>query len=167
MNKDEIFVDAMGVDEITESLSDVVLRGATSRGEHWAYDPAGGAGLFFSDSRGCQLDEAEALFRNLCMYDFTNPEYMIGLATVFKLRKDYARAVDLYTLAHELAKRDLEPVLQSGQCYLLMGRALLARRCFSMVAQRGTDERLKQQALFYLRGLDEAGVVEPEPQHER
>lgn len=34
-----------------------------------------------------KLNDAESLFRFLCIYDFYNPEYAMGLAAVYQLKK--------------------------------------------------------------------------------
>ncbi|SUX55963.1 tetratricopeptide repeat protein [Chromobacterium vaccinii] len=33
-----------------------------------------------------KLDDAETFFRFLCIYDFYNPDYIIGLAAVYQLK---------------------------------------------------------------------------------
>jgi len=114
-----------------------------------------------------RLEDAEAFFRLLCMYDFYNPEYPMGLAAVFQLKEDHARAIDLYALAFSLSKQDYRPMFYSGQCYLFMGKAPMARQCFKTVLESAPDERLKQMAASYLAGLDEidakADQAEPAP----
>ncbi|WP_407973344.1 type III secretion system translocator chaperone SicA (plasmid) [Burkholderia pyrrocinia] len=101
-----------------------------------------------------KLDEAEVFFRFLCIYDFYNVEYAMGLAAVFQLKGNYAKAIDLYALAFALAKDDYRPMLHVGQCHLMLGKAALARRSFSEVVAHTHDERLKVKAQAYLEGLD-------------
>ncbi|MEX3846692.1 type III secretion system translocator chaperone SicA [Paraburkholderia sp. BR10882] len=105
-----------------------------------------------------RLDDAETFFRFLCIYDFYNAEYALGLAAVFQLKKNYAKAVDLYALAFSLSKEDYRPIFHTGECHLMAGKAGLARRCFSAVVERSSDARLKERAASYLSGLDEVRV---------
>ncbi|WP_429522694.1 type III secretion system translocator chaperone SicA [Paraburkholderia youngii] len=114
---------------------------------------------FYQDGR---IDDAEAFFRFLCIYDFYNAEYALGLAAVFQFKKNYARAIDIYALAFALSKEDYRPIFHTGQCHLMAGKAGLARRCFSVVVELSSDERLKERAASYLWGLDEVGVGVPQ-----
>ncbi|MEY2345529.1 tetratricopeptide repeat protein [Proteus mirabilis] len=57
-----------------------------------------------------KLDEAEAIFKFLCLYDFYNVDYIMGLAAVNQLKKQYQAAIDLYALAYLNAKNDYRPV---------------------------------------------------------
>jgi tetratricopeptide (TPR) repeat protein len=163
-----MFVDAMRIEEISGVLLNEVLSGtALSNRDRLPRDLTDDeVGLFVYGAESVSLDEAEALFRMLCMYDFTNAEYVISLATILRLRKEYVKSIDLYALAYELSGRDLRPVFLSGQCYLLMGRTQLARRNFDVVVQSTTDERLKQAALSYLHGLDGENVGERKSKQE-
>ena len=117
-----------------------------------------------------RLDDAEALFRVLCVYDFRNPEYALGLGAVCQLKQRYAQAIDLYALAFMLAERDYRPLFHIGQCHLLLGRAPRARDCFARVAEEAEDASLRQRAASYLDGLDRLGAAarpaEPAPHSE-
>src|SRR5579859_6956976 len=53
-----------------------------------------------------RLDDAEVFFRFLCIYDFYNAEYALGLAAVCQMKKQYEKAIDLYALAYALSKDD-------------------------------------------------------------
>ncbi|KVM73926.1 chaperone protein SicA [Burkholderia ubonensis] len=107
-----------------------------------------------------RLDDAEVFFRFLCVYDFYNAEYVMGLAAVYQLKRNYAKAIDLYALAYTLSKDDYRPMFHTGQCHLMTGKAVMARRCFAVVMERSNDERMKQKAASYLDGLEQAGVGE-------
>lgn len=108
-----------------------------------------------------KLDDAEVFFRFLCVYDFYNPEYALGLAAVHQLKKNYSKAIDLYALSYSLSKDDYRPMFHTGQCHLMMRKAALARKCFEIVVESCNDERLKQKAASYLDGLKEVGVGAP------
>ncbi|KVZ51094.1 type III secretion system translocator chaperone SicA [Burkholderia ubonensis] len=103
-----------------------------------------------------RLDEAETFFRFLCIYDFYNPDYIIGLAAVCQLKKQFQKACDLYAVAFALSKSDYRPVFFTGQCQLFMRKASKARQCFELVCEQSADEALRAKAQAYLDGLEEA-----------
>jgi type III secretion system low calcium response chaperone LcrH/SycD len=103
-----------------------------------------------------RLDDAEVFFRFLCIYDFYNCEYAVGLGAVYQLKKKYQKAIDIYGLAFTLGKRDYRPMLYAGQCNLLLARKGKAKQCFEMVIEHSTDEALKTCAAVYLEGMVQA-----------
>ena len=107
-----------------------------------------------------KLNDAESLFRFLCIYDFYNPEYAMGLAAVYQLKKDYQKAIDFYALAYSLSKDDYRPMFYAGQCNLMQRRAVQARKCFEIVVNRCRDQTLTQRASTYLLALDEINSEE-------
>jgi len=109
-----------------------------------------------------KLNDAESLFRFLCIYDFYNPEYSMGLAAVYQLKKDYQKAIDFYALAYSLSKDDYRPMFYAGQCNLMQRRAVQARKCFEIVVARCSDEVLNQRASTYLLALNEINSEEVE-----
>lgn len=145
------------VEELSAALIGAMERGATIKDIHgvsqetmdglywYAYD-------FYKKGR---LDDAEVFFRFLCIYDFYNAEYVMGLAAVCHLKKNYVRAIDLYALAFALSEKDYRPMFYAGQCQLMRGKAALARECFQNVIDSSHDERLRQMAAAYLEGLKE------------
>ncbi len=159
MTQRDVNIDDIEAQEMAAALLDAVQNGATLKDLHQVpQDLMDGiyafAYRFYQQGR---LDDAEVFFRFLCIYDFYNAEYAMGLAAVCQLKKEYARAIDLYALAYSLSKDDHRPMFHTGQCHLLMGKAALARRCFGIVVERSRDERLAQKAQSYLDGLDEVG----------
>lgn len=107
-----------------------------------------------------KLNDAESLFRFLCIYDFYNPEYAMGLAAVYQLKKDYQKAIDFYALAYSLSNNDYRPMFYAGQCNLMQRRAVQARKCFEIVVNKCSDETLNQRASTYLLALDEINSEE-------
>lgn len=101
-----------------------------------------------------RLDEAEALFRFLCLYDFYNADYTMGLAVVFQLQGRHRQAVDLYGVAMRLGFSDPSPVFHAGQCFLKLGEIEDARECFAYATTESTDEVLKERAATYLASLE-------------
>ncbi|PRP70979.1 CesD/SycD/LcrH family type III secretion system chaperone [Chromobacterium amazonense] len=103
-----------------------------------------------------RLDEAETFFRFLCIYDFYNPDYIMGLAAVCQLKKQFQKACDLYAVAFAQSKNDYRPVFFTGQCQLCMRKAAKAKQCFELVCEQSADEALRARAQVYLEGLKEA-----------
>ncbi|WP_323117705.1 type III secretion system translocator chaperone SicA [Burkholderia alba] len=153
-------IDDMEAEDMAAALLEAVQNGATLKDLHglsqnlmdgiYAF-----AYRFYEQGR---LDDAEVFFRFLCIYDFYNAEYAMGLAAICQLKKEYAKAIDLYALAYSLSKDDYRPMFHTGQCHLQMGQAALARRCFGVVAEQARDDRLRQKAESYLAGLDEVSA---------
>ncbi|MFY3138380.1 SycD/LcrH family type III secretion system chaperone [Achromobacter xylosoxidans] len=100
-----------------------------------------------------RLDEAEALFRLLCIYDFYNVDYAIGFGAVFQLKKQYDKALDVYAMAYTISGGDQRAMLYAGECNLLLRRMGKARRCFQLVVDEATDERIKGKASMYLQAM--------------
>lgn len=111
-----------------------------------------------------KLDEAEKFFRFLCIYDFHNPDYAIGLGAVYQLKKDYQKAIEMYAAAYIVGDKELRPVLYAGQCALLLNQRDKARQCFELVSAETEDERLQSTARSYLKML--ASTASDSPQKE-
>ena len=111
-----------------------------------------------------RLDEAESLFRLLCVYDFYNVDYALGLGAVFQLKKRYDKALDVYAMAYTISGGDARAMFYAGQCNLLLRRLGKARRCFESLLEGSANERMRSQALAYLRTMQsterEAGDVQ-------
>lgn len=143
--------------DFTENLIEAIQNGATLKDIHGvssetmadiyklAYD-------FYYQGK---LNDAESLFRFLCIYDFYNPDYAMGLAAVYQLKKNYTKAIDFYALSYSLSKKDFRPMFYAGQCNLLLRRSVQARKCFEVVRERCEDDSLKQKAEAYLSALEE------------
>lgn len=106
-----------------------------------------------------KLDEAEAIFKFLCLYDFYNVDYIMGLAAVNQLKKQYQAAVDLYALAYLNADKDYRPVFYAGQCNLSLGEKEKAKYCFHQVTENINDEAIKEKAMVYLESLKDIPLV--------
>ena len=86
-----------------------------------------------------RLDEAEALFRLLLVYDIRNVDYAIALGTVYQLRAEFDRAINIFGMAHAVSGNDARPLLHAGKCNLQAGRTDAARACFQRVIALGAD----------------------------
>ena len=102
-----------------------------------------------------RLDDAQRFFHFLCIYDFYNPQYWMGLAAVHQLKQNYQKAVDLYAVAFAQGKNDYRPMLYTGQCHLALGRAGKAKLCFEYVLERVQEPALREQASAYLSVLSD------------
>jgi len=168
MTRSDVDIDDTQAEDMAEALFEAVKSGATLKDlQGVPQDLMEGIYAFaYRFYEQGKLDDAEVFFRFLCIYDFYNAEYVMGLAAVSQLKKNYAKAIDLYALAYALSKDDYRPMFHTGQCHLMMGKAPLARRSFGIVAERSTDECLKRRATSYLHGLDEVGAAERAPHAE-
>ncbi|TKK37737.1 CesD/SycD/LcrH family type III secretion system chaperone [Pseudomonas fluorescens] len=111
-----------------------------------------------------RLDDAEKFFHFLCIYDFYNPQYWMGLAAVHQLKQNYQKAVDLYAVAFAQGKHDYRPMLYTGQCQLALGKAGKAKLCFEYVMDRVQDQSLREQAQAYLDALSSVEADHSEEQ---
>ncbi|HFR2646387.1 TPA: SycD/LcrH family type III secretion system chaperone IpgC, partial [Shigella sonnei] len=97
-----------------------------------------------------RIEEAEVFFRFLCIYDFYNVDYIMGLAAIYQIKEQFQQAADLYAVAFALGKNDYTPVFHTGQCQLRFKAPLKAKECFELVIQHSNDEKLKIKAQSYL-----------------
>ncbi|PMY64802.1 MULTISPECIES: type III secretion system translocator chaperone SicA [Pseudomonas] len=100
-----------------------------------------------------RLDDAEKFFHFLCIYDFYNAQYWMGLAAVHQLKQNYQKAVDLYAVAFAQGKQDYRPMLYTGQCQLALGKVGKAKLCFEYVVERVQESGMRAQARAYLDAL--------------
>lgn len=100
-----------------------------------------------------RLDDAERFFHFLCIYDFYNAQYWMGLAAVHQLKQNYQKAVDLYAVAFAQGNHDYRPMLYTGQCQLALGKAGKAKLCFEYVIERVQEPGMREQAQAYLDAL--------------
>lgn len=148
--------DIVSAERVAEKAWEAVSAGATLKDIHGipedmmeglyahAYD-------FYNKGR---LDEAETFFRFLCIYDFYNPDYIMGLAAVCQLKKQFQKACDLYAVVFALSKNDYRSVFFTGQCQLFMRKAAKARQCFELVRDKSTDQALREKAIVYLESME-------------
>lgn len=149
--------DEKEIEQYSESLIEAIQNGATLKAVNGVSNETMNDvyKLAYDFYHHGKLNDAESLFRFLCIYDFYNPEYAMGLAAVYQLKKDYQKAIDFYALAYSLSKDDYRPMFYAGQCNLMQRRAVQAKKCFEIVASRCNDEALNQRASTYLLALNE------------
>lgn len=136
--------DVHALHEGASSCEPKALPESVMNGIHaYAYD-------FYQQGR---LTEAEAFFRFLCLYDFYNADYAMGLAAVFQLQGRHRQAIDLYGVAMRLGFTDPSPVFHAGQCFLKLGEIEDARECFAYVLSETSDPLLEERAQTYLASI--------------
>jgi type III secretion system low calcium response chaperone LcrH/SycD len=113
-----------------------------------------------------KLDEAETFFRFLCLYDFYNIDYIMGLAAVCQMKKQFEKAIGLYAVAFGLGKNDYRPMFFTGQCHLADRKAGKARQCFELVARHGSDAAYRAKAQVYLNVLAKTGNAAEQKQEQ-
>jgi len=145
------------------AIVDAVLGGAPLKDvQGISDDDMGGLYAFaFEFYEQGRLDDAEKFFHFLCIYDFYNSQYWMGLAAVHQLKGNHQKAIDLYAIAFAQGKSDWRPMLYTGQCQLALGRIGKARLCFEYVLEQSGEDSLRQQARVYLDTL--ASMDTPDP----
>lgn len=151
-------------DQIAEEVMQAVLDGAPLKDLHGISDEQMNdlyafAYEFYEQGR---LNDAEKFFHFLCIYDFHNAQYWMGLAAVHQLKQNYQKAVDLYAVAFAQGKNDYRPMLYAGQCQLALGKAGKAKLCFEHVIERVEDRGMREQAQAYLDALSKIEVDQSE-----
>ncbi|UVL76916.1 type III secretion system translocator chaperone SicA [Pseudomonas putida] len=142
-------------DRIAEQVMQAVLDGASLKDLHGFSTEQmdslyGFAYEFYEQGR---LDDAEKFFHFLCIYDFYNAQYWMGLAAVHQLKQNYQKAIDLYAVAFAQGKHDYRPMLYTGQCQLALGKAGKAKVCFEYVIERVQEPGMRERAQAYLNAL--------------
>lgn len=100
------------------------------------------------------IEQAEKIFRSLCLYDFSNINYLLGLAAIKQVQKQYQKAINLYSLAICLDKSNASSYFYIGQCYLFSGERISAissfRQCISMTC----SDQEREKSLSYISMLE-------------
>ncbi|MFC6841802.1 type III secretion system translocator chaperone SicA [Xanthomonas theicola] len=146
-----------------EIILDAVAQGVTLKEIHGISDEQmdGMYSLAYDFYNRGRLDEAEKLFRFLCIYDFYCVDFLMGLAAVYQLKQMHQKAADLYAVAYAQGDADYRPMLYAGQCQLAMGKSGKARQCFKVVLEKSGDETLKATAQAYLTALQQCRTSGP------
>ena len=84
--------------------------------------------------------DAETVFSGLCLYDYNDPRFWMGLAGSRQANGKYQEAVDAYGLCSAMgALSSPVPVLQAGMCYLKMGDREKAKGSFVVALSMGEE----------------------------
>ena len=82
-----------------------------------------------------KFDDAETLFKFLCMVEHTDHKYWTALGAVRHAKKDYAKAIEAYAQAALLNASDPKPHLYAAECAMLVGNFDMADSgCVSVLA---------------------------------
>ncbi len=101
------------------------------------------------------IEQAEKIFRSLCLYDFSNIDYLLGLAAVKQVQKQYQKAINLYSLAISLDKDNASAWFYLGQSYLFFGERGSAINSFRQCVSMTCSDAEKEQSLSYIAMLEE------------
>ncbi|MEN3813499.1 type III secretion system translocator chaperone SicA [Chromobacterium piscinae] len=142
-------------DQVVQQVWDAVEQGATLKDVYGVPDDImqGLYALAYDHYQRRQLDEAEKIFRFICVYDFYNVDYMLGLGAVMHCKGEYKQAIDYYAVAFSIGKNDYRPMFYIGQCQLAMRHPKLARKSFEFVVRSCSDQALCDKAQVYLDTL--------------
>lgn len=102
-----------------------------------------------------KLADAEKLFRFLCIYDFHNVEYALGLGAVLQLQKRYEKALDVYGMAYVISEGNEAALFYAGQCHFLLRRRGNARRCFKLLLETCQNADFARKAHGYLLAIEQ------------
>ncbi len=100
------------------------------------------------------IEQAENIFRSLCLYDFSNVDYLLGLAAVKQVQKQYQKAINLYSLAINLDENNASIYLYAGQCYLYTGEKESAISSFNHCLSLACNDNEREQAIHYISMLE-------------
>lgn len=101
------------------------------------------------------IEQAEKIFRSLCLYDFSNIDYLLGLAAVKQVQKQYQKAINLYLLAISLDENNASSYFYIGQCYFFSGEEELAVNSFKQCVSMKCTDNEREQSLGYLSMLED------------
>lgn len=101
-----------------------------------------------------KLNEAELFFRQLCVIDASKIDYVLGLGAVLQRKKLYAKAVDVYALAHIAQTNDSRPMFYAGQCHFFDRKYVKAKICFEEVIKNNYSAELSKMAGLFLEAIE-------------
>jgi len=147
-------------DQVAEQVMEAMLAGASLKdlrgiSDEQMSDLYRYAFDFYEQGR---LDDAERFFHFLCIYDFYNAQYWMGLAAVYQLKQNHQKAIDLYAVAFAQGKNDYRPMFYTGQCQMALGKPGKAKLCFQHVVERVEEPGMRAQAQAYLDALGDIEV---------
>ena len=101
--------------------------------------------------------EAIHLFRILVMFNAMEPKYMLGLAACSHMLKDYADAVQQYTMCSALDPQNPIPHYHCSDCCIQMKEYLSAMLYLELTIERCGDKqeyaKMKERAQLSLESL--------------
>lgn len=100
-----------------------------------------------------RIDDARIFFEFLCVQDIYNADYAMGMAAVHHQKKDYRKALQMYTLSGALNPDNIGAEFHAGQCSLFLKDRQRAAACFTSVIESAAPAAMKKQAQAYLLAI--------------
>lgn len=91
------------------------LKGVSQKQLEAAY------GLGYTYYNSGRYDEAEKIFKFLCVFEHTSHKYWTALGAVRQAKKDYKKAIEAYASAALFDCEDPKPHYYSAECSMLLG----------------------------------------------
>ncbi|MFL4214737.1 tetratricopeptide repeat protein [Enterobacter mori] len=102
-----------------------------------------------------QLDNAEVLFKALCIYDIENADFVKGYAIVNHLKKNYQRAYDLYRVSLIFDKEDdYRTFFFMAQCQLSLNNREMGLSCLKIIINKSNSKVIRELATHYITLLE-------------
>lgn len=102
-----------------------------------------------------QLDNAEVLFKALCIYDIENADYVKGYAIVNHLKKNYKRAYDLYRASLIFDKEeDYGAFFFMAQCQLSLNNRERGLSCLKILINKSNSKLIRELATHNINLLE-------------
>jgi len=121
------------------SIADVL--GISSEAMESAY------ALAYNHYKAGNYQDAETVFRGLCLYDGNDARFWMGLAACLQARGDYTHAIDTYGMAGAMSGlQDPDPLFYGGVCYLKLGDTENALVSFQAALGLGSDDNPAHKA---------------------
>lgn len=109
--------------------------------------------------------EASHLFRILVMFNAMEPKYMMGVAACHHMMKEYASAIEAYTMCLVLDPKNPIPHYHSSDCYAQMKEHLSALLCLELAIKvcgsKAEYSKLKERAQLSLEGFKQQAYTNP------
>jgi len=103
--------------------------------------------------------DASQMFRLLIMLNPTESKYSMGLAACFHMLKEYASAIELYTICGTLDPENPVPHFHASDCYLQMDNPISALVSLEMAVKRAGEKpqfsTLRDRALLTISSVKE------------
>ena len=122
---DEIdnLVAALKIDDMKEELTGMFrgelvlkdIKGLTDRNMEAVYN------LAYNAYGRSNFDQAEDLFKFLCVYDHMEKKYWIGLGATRQNKRQYEGAIEAFAYAALLDNEDPRPPMQAADCHIALG----------------------------------------------
>ncbi|MDR1578568.1 MAG: SycD/LcrH family type III secretion system chaperone [Deltaproteobacteria bacterium] len=91
-----------------------------------------------------EYQDAETVFKSLCIYDYHDDRFWMGLGATFQAQKNYQRAIDVYSMAGmTTGLNDPTPFYYAALCFLKLGDKQSADVSLSAIKAIGQSDNSK------------------------